>query len=341
MHHTTHAEIATLIEGNQTFVLTTHVNPDGDGLGCEYALFHWLRAAGKTVRIINTSAMPDNYSFLGTEATFECYDAKRHDDFIANTDVIFVLDMNDARRLVRMEASVRASEATTIVIDHHLEPHEFATHYFVNDDACATGEMLFDLLTAMKPGAITKEIAFGIYIAIMTDTGSFRFPRTSPRIHRIVAELLEHGIDPSTTYQKIYDDYPVGRAKLIGAILASIEPIAEGKATLITVTQRLLAETATNETDIDNVVNYGLSIRGVRATALILELPDGVKVSLRSRGSLDVAAIARTMRGGGHRNAAGIRLFDRSMGEVTEKIRRELESAFELKLKRNEADDCL
>ncbi|MBL0175690.1 MAG: bifunctional oligoribonuclease/PAP phosphatase NrnA [Ignavibacteria bacterium] len=311
-------EIRALLREHDRFVLTTHTNPDGDALGSEYALAHALRGAGKTVSVINCDPVPGNLSFLDADGLFQRYDAAAHDATIAGADMIVVVDLNDASRVRGMEHAVRASAARTVVIDHHLDPQPFADGYLIEQGACATAEILYDLLEAAYP--MTLEMATGLYVGIMTDTGSFRFERTTPRVHRIAAVLLEAGVDQTLVYRRIYDEYSAGRILLLGRVLAGLELVCGGNATLLRIRESDFAETGTTPEDSDNIVNYGLGVRGVEATVLLTERSDGVKLNFRSRGTTSVHELARSFGGGGHRFAAGATVHGAAFEDVRARL---------------------
>lgn len=325
MTQSSYKEIANIIGDEKSFVLTTHINPDGDGLGCEYALYHHLKSIQKHVRIINTSKLPENYSFLNADLIFEQYNSELHDEIISSSAVILCVDMNDSRRLNTMEPIVLRSTAKKIVIDHHLHPKEFADHYLIDSETCAVGEILYNLFSEFGVQKFSYDTSLGLYIAIMTDTGSFRFPRTTSKVHAITSELMRAGFQPEIIYQKIFDEYPIGRTKLLGKILACMESFCDGKATMLHVTQSMLSETQTIEEDIENIVNFGLSIGGVLVTALLVELQNEIKLSFRSRGDIDVSKVARLFGGGGHKNAAGARELNEPLEVVESKIKKTIE----------------
>lgn len=295
---------AELLHAAGRIVLTTHMNPDGDAIGSEYALYHALRAWGKDARIINCDAPPENLTFMNGDGCVEAYDSSAHDAFIASADLLVALDFNDVRRVRQMEPVFRAAGGKKIVIDHHREPRPFADFYCSIPDASSTAEIVYDVIGG-DTAALSPPLALGLYVGIMTDTGSFRFDRSTPRVHRIAARLIEAGVDPTSTYRMIHDDYPMRRTRLLGMILAGIEQHCEGRITLLAVTSEMFAETGTTVEDVENIVNYGLSIRGVEATAMFTVLDGQIKVSFRSRGGITVNDIARRFGGGGHYLAAG------------------------------------
>lgn len=284
-------------------VLTTHTNPDGDAIGGEYALFHALRARGADVRIVNCDASPENLSFLDGAAV-EVYHPETHDAALAGADLLVAMDFNDIRRVRQMEAAFRSSQARKLVIDHHLDPKPFADAYCSIPEASSTAEIVADVLDAAEI-VFSHPVALGLYVGLMTDTGSFRFDRTTPKVHRLAARLLEAGVDPTATYRNIFDDYPMRRTRLLGMIMADIEQHCDGRVTLLAATAEMFAATGTGVEDVENVVNMGLAIRGVEATAMFTVLDGQIKVSFRSRGRISVNDIAGRFGGGGHRLAAG------------------------------------
>jgi bifunctional oligoribonuclease and PAP phosphatase NrnA len=307
-------ETREILLAHQNIVLTTHVNPDGDALGSEGALYLMLKELGKNVQIINNDSVPSYLEMLNTEVPFGTYDANRDDEIILNADIIIILDVNDSKRLGRMEDTVLRSQARKLVIDHHTNPKAFADFYHVSMDASATGEMVYDLRHDGQ--VMNKPLALQLYVAIVTDTGSFRFERTSPKVHRIAATLLETGLHIPVIHEQIYDSFKLSRTRLLGMVLKGIQPTCDGKATILTVTQEMFRSSSTKYEETEGIVNYGLSIEGVLATALITEREDCIKISFRSRGGVEINQIAQKFGGGGHIFAAGARITGMQLAEV-------------------------
>lgn len=305
-----------ILSDARTVVLTTHVNPDGDGLGCELALAEWLSARGCSVRIVNHSPTPSFYRFLDRNTLIHTFDPASDGACIADAEVICIVDMNQPERLKSMEQAVMASRAVKIVIDHHLEPHPFAQHYVVDVDATSAGEIVYRLLSEAHSGTFTPDIATALYCAIMTDTGSFRYPRVDPETHRIVADLIGCGADPVAIYSSVYEQWSIGRIRLLGEMLAGMEVRGDGRLACVTISREMLAKTGTIEEDTDNFTTYPMSIEGVVAGILFLELRDGVKISVRSKGDIPINLLAKEFGGNGHVNAAGARVFGMSLVET-------------------------
>ena len=317
-------QVVNLLQQARRVVLTTHVNPDGDGLGCEIALAEWLHRKGCSVSILNHSEVPYFYRFLDPAGSIVQFNPERDASTIADADIIVLLDMNQPERLRSMEVPVVRSKAVKICIDHHLEPHPFADHYLLDSDATSTGEIIYALLLRLG-GAFTPSIAAALYIAIMTDTGSFRFPRVDPETHRIIAHLIEAGADPVALYSEVYERWTPGRIHLLGEMLAGMESTAEGRIVHVHVTQHMLRLTGTSEVDTDNFTTFPMSVDGARIGILFLELPDGVKISFRSKGEIPINDLAKEFGGNGHKNAAGARLFNVALIDVQQ---RTLEAAY-------------
>ena len=309
-------QITRLVAQHENFVLTTHVNPDGDGLGSELALARALRLMGKQARIINHSPTPDNYRWLDPGVDILRFDADLHRDLIFNADCIFILDTNQPDRLRSLEPFVLQSAAVKIVIDHHLDPNPFAGFYLIDDDATSTGELVYRLIADFKGISIDRDIARALYTAIMTDTGSFRYPRTDPEIHRITAHLIERGADPTELYVSVYEQWTPGRMRLLGEVLDSLTTACDGKLAYVICTRKMFNDTGTTEVETDNFTVYPMSIRGVVVGILFNELKDGVKISFRSKGTIPINELAKEFGGNGHLNAAGARISDSKLDDI-------------------------
>lgn len=308
---------ADVFRGHENFVLTTHVNPDGDGLGTEIALGLCLQQIRKNVRIINYSETPKNYTFLNTPAlAFERFNESVHASVIAEADAIVVMDMNDEARLRTMGKHVLGSRAAKIILDHHLDPDDFAQYYIIDTDACASGEIGYRVIERLMGPNFTKEIATGLYTAIMTDTGSFRFPRTDPEVHQMAGHLLACGTDPTYVYENVYNQSSINRQRLLGKALGELRIEHDGRLGLLVVTRIMFEETGAREEDVEDFVQSTLAVQGTKMGILAVELRDGVKLSFRSKGNIPVNTLAEQYGGGGHKNAAGARVHNRALNEV-------------------------
>ncbi len=304
----------------KTVVLSTHINPDADGIGSELALGAYFKNMGKQVSIINHSETPDNLLFLDPYHEVLHFDRANHGSTIQHADLICVIDTNHLDRLADIKPLVSESNAKKVCIDHHLEPGTFADLYILDEDSTATGEIIYKLITFLDAKAITKEVAGHLYAAIMTDTGSFRYPKTDAEMHRIIADLIERGADPTDIYQSLYEQGPAGRVRLLGLALASLQLSHGDKVAYMNLTRKMFQETDTTEADADAFVPYTLTIQGVQIGLLFTELPaDVIKVSFRAKGNIWVNKLAQEFGGNGHQHAAGARIHN---AELTDVIRR-------------------
>ena len=302
------AELAQILTSHQTFVITTHVNSDGDSIGSALTMYRILKALKKEVSIINVSEVPHYLKFLDNENAIEIYDSNVHDDRIGSCEVFIALDFNRVGRMAKMAPSFALVKGLKICIDHHQDPEQVFDLYVCSTEQCATGHILYNFIEATNIVPLTYELAEPLYAAIMTDTGSFRFERTTPEVHYIAAKFLELGVNPTELYKKIYDQNPFGKMKLLGESLSNIELFGEnGQLAVLVVTQKQLADTGTKEDDTDGFVNICMSIGSVQVALKFLELKQGFKVSLRSKGNIPVHTLAGMYGGGGHKNASGIR----------------------------------
>lgn len=315
------AAFAQALEGRARICLTTHVNPDGDGLGSEAALVHLLRARGHDVGVTNPTPTPPRFRFLfeGLPGADRTGEAVRE---IRRADLILVLDISDLGRLGMLADAVRERGVPVGCIDHHVSQGWLPDGPRLLDPAAAaTGELVFDLAVA-NDWPITCAAAQGLYVAILTDTGGFRFSNTRPRTLRIAADLLETGLDPERIYLDVYARAPEGRPRLFAEALQTLVVEPEVGLAWVTVPPGAIERLGVSSDDLDGVVEFARSIEGVRMALLFREVSQGrVKVSLRSVGDVDVARFARAFCGGGHTKAAGLALPG-SLAEVQETVLR-------------------
>jgi len=302
------AEIAAALTAAERVVLTTHVNADGDGAGSEAAVAAWLLAAGKTVHIVNPTAYPPLYRHLlyGRDVVRD----PGHGDAAAvlrAADTLFVLDTCEPRRIGRIASSL-GSARRVLVLDHHVASEGAIAGLALQDaSACATAELVYDLLSIAGearpwPGAVRE----GIYTAIVTDTGSFRFANTHRRAHEIAGELIEQGVDPEQVYRRIYATVPLRRVQLLRYALDHLELDDPYPTTYISIERGVVERLRANADDLDGLVEHARSVAGTVIAILFRETADGAtKISLRSAGEIDVNAIARAFGGGGHVKASG------------------------------------
>jgi phosphoesterase RecJ-like protein len=307
-----------VISDNNSFLITTHVNPDADALGSEIALYLILKELEKKTFIVNYSATPYNLLFLDKPGVIETYDEGKHNTIINSVDVLIALDFNKWDRTVKMKQALEQSTALKICIDHHLDPENFADHFFIDTNYSACGEIIYDFIKKTSIVKMTYALAYPLYAAIMTDTGSFRFERTTEGLHMIAAEMLKLGVIPGEVFDKIYDQSKFSKFKLLGRSLNTLKLF--GNVSYMILTQKDFVETGAEESDTDGFVNFALSVENVKIGILFVELKEGFKVSFRSKGNISVNQLAREYGGGGHTNAAGARFFKNNLNELLPEI---------------------
>jgi phosphoesterase RecJ-like protein len=298
---------AALVPGRRV-CLTTHVNPDGDGLGSEAGLAHLLRDRGIEAVITNPTPTPPRFEFLfedlpGVDCTREAIRELRR------ADTIVVLDISDLGRLGMLGDTVRDRGVPVACVDHHVSEGVLPSGpRYLDPGAAATGELIFELAVA-NGWTLTQEAARGLYVAILTDTGGFRFSNTRPRTLRVAAELLEAGVDPEQIYLEVYARAPEGRPRLFAEALQTLVVEPDYGLAWVTVPPGAIERLGVSSDDLEGVVEFPRSIEGVRMALLFREVSQGrVKVSLRSVGDVDVAAFSKRFGGGGHTKAAGLAL---------------------------------
>lgn len=310
-----------LIDESQKIVLTTHVRPDGDGLGAEAALFDYFDSLGKQVRIINVSPLPDSFHYLNPDSRFEVFNTSIHSHPLETADCIIILDCNQIDRLQEMGPFVEKTKGKIVILDHHLNPGEFADLLCISTEACATGEMVYDFISFHSGLQTVSPIAAaGIYTSILTDTGSFRFPRTTAAVHRKTAFLLESGADPSAIYEAVHEQRTVSSIQLQGLFMSQIRLAYDGKLAYSVIRKTDFDRFGATLDDTEGFVRYLLSIRGTLMGILLTEQPYGFKLSFRSKGDIDVNRLANQYGGGGHKNASGGRMTDTSDLAITRLI---------------------
>jgi phosphoesterase RecJ-like protein len=284
------------------------VNPDGDGLGSEAGLAHLLRDRGIETVITNPTPTPPRFEFLfedlpGVDCTREAIRELRR------ADTIVVLDISDLGRLGMLGETVRDRGVPVACVDHHVSEGVLpAGPRYLDPGAAATGELIFELAVA-NGWTLTQEAARGLYVAILTDTGGFRFSNTRPRTLRVAAELLEVGVDPEQIYLEVYARAPEGRPRLFAEALQTLVVEPDYGLAWVTVPPGAIERLGVSSDDLEGVVEFPRSIEGVRMALLFREVSQGrVKVSLRSVGDVDVAAFSKRFGGGGHTKAAGLAL---------------------------------
>lgn len=327
------AGLRTVLErlaGAQRVVLTTHVNADADGAGSEAAVAAWLETAGKRATIVNPTPFPSAFRFLLHRPDVICdWGREGAEEALREADLVLVLDTSEANRVAPLAHLL--DPARTVVVDHHpAGPTVVGSTTLQDPSAAATGELVHDLLN-LAGAEWTEPCVVGVYVALVSDTGSFRFSNTTPRTHAIAAELLSRGADPEAVYQHLFATFPRRRFELLREALANLHSEPELGLSWIVIRRDVVERVRAASDDFEGLIDHARSLEGTEVALLFRETPDGqTKLSLRSNGAVDVNRIARRFGGGGHVKASGATLTgppDQSAPPVLEAAREALREA--------------
>ncbi|WP_294129423.1 bifunctional oligoribonuclease/PAP phosphatase NrnA [uncultured Clostridium sp.] len=317
------SQIAKFILESKKIGITYHVSPDGDAVGSVLALFNALKSLNKDCYIISKDTLSENLKFLkgSDEITGEITEP------VDETDIVVVLDCGN---LERVSANLKEFTGTIVNIDHHLSNDKYGDVNYIDSNAAATAEIVFELLNLMgisfeKENSVIKDIGTCMYTSIVTDTGAYRHSNVTERTHKISAILKKIGVDNTFIYQSLFDNKDFSRIKLIGKALSNMQLILNGKVALLEIDKNFTADLGIDIGDTSDIISYGLQIKGVEVTLLLKEVEDGVKASLRAKNYVDVRKIAEVFGGGGHIRASGIKMKNMSMEEAKYEILNEIQ----------------
>ena len=295
------AEICERVRAGQRFLITSHARPDGDSIGSQLAMAFALKALGKDVRVVNSDPAPLHYQAVPGVAAIELN--SRVDD--AQIDGLFVMECSDLSR-----PGIEGLDRFFVInVDHHSGNTAYGSINWCDESAAACGEMVFELVTALGV-RLSLEIATHVYVAILTDTGSFHHSNITARTFQICHELVRAGVDPTRVAREVYDSNSFGKLRLMGALLTGMHRVADGRIAVLEYDDALLRATGSAQDDTEGLINLPLSAREVEVVVFFKVTGDQVRVSLRSKGDIDVREVARTWGGGGHRNASGFTISE-------------------------------
>ena len=310
-------QILSIIDSNNNFVITTHINPDGDAIGSEVAMAEFLRSKDKEVHIINISATPANCMFLDKNNEIAVYNASDKDQQqqISEADGFIFVDISDWQRLKELGQKIKNSSAHKICIDHHHCEQPFSDIDVIYEEASSTGELVFDLLKYAGFN-LTRHTAISLYTCILTDTGSFRFSNTTALTHRIASELLTLGFDARVIYQEVYERNSQSKIILMGKALSHLKFECDDKLAWFIISREMFEESGAEKWDTEGFTEIPRTIDGVEVSLMFTEMAScKTKVSLRSKGKIVINDIAMKLGGGGHDFAAGA-VVEKSLEET-------------------------
>ena len=309
------------VRAHDSILLTTHREPDGDGLGSQAGFYLALKTMGKRVRIVNNDPLPDRFSFLPCSEAFETYDDATHDGLIGDVDVLAIMDAAHPNRTGRMEQALLAYEGLTLAIDHH-QFTGWAAIDGVNSEASAAAEVTLALIESL-PVTLTPDMANALYVGLASDTQNFTTANTSANSHASAARLLRAGADPPETHRQLSATWELARARLLGHFLANLDLSADGQMVWGVITGEDLARYGVDRSDLEGFVNRMLMIASAKTAMMIVEEADrSYRISMRARPGLRVDDLAEALGGGGHRLAAGARVSEAKGNAMIEVLRR-------------------
>ena len=292
-------------------VIVPHKNPDGDAMGSTLGLLHYLKKLGHSATVIAPNDYPEFLKWIPGTKDVLIYENNTtvSDVLISEADLIFTLDFNALHRCGAMGVPIENSAAIKVMIDHHQQPEGYATYVYSDVNMCSTSEMVYHFIDKMGDLDLI-DVATGeaLYTGIMTDTASFRFPLTTSTTHRVIAHLIDIGVEKAKIHNAVYDTNSFGRLKLMGCALNNLRFLEKFHTSYISLTNKELDANNFQKGDTEGLVNYGLSLKGAKFAVIFIEHSEEsiIKISFRSKGDFDVNTFARThFNGGGHKNASG------------------------------------
>ena len=292
-------------------VIVPHKNPDGDAMGSTLGLLHYLKKLGHSATVIAPNDYPEFLKWIPGTKDVLIYENNTtvSDVLISEADLIFTLDFNALHRCGAMGVPIENSAAIKVMIDHHQQPEGYATYVYSDVNMCSTSEMVYHFIDKMGDLDLI-DVATGeaLYTGIMTDTASFRFPLTTSTTHRVIAHLIDIGVEKAKIHNAVYDTNSFGRLKLMGCALNNLRFLEKFHTSYISLTNKELDAHNFQKGDTEGLVNYGLSLKGAKFAVIFIEHSEEsiIKISFRSKGDFDVNTFARThFNGGGHKNASG------------------------------------
>ncbi|MBS1600075.1 MAG: bifunctional oligoribonuclease/PAP phosphatase NrnA [Bacteroidetes bacterium] len=329
-------EIFALLSRPTKVVIVMHLKPDADAMGSSLGLFHFLNQLGHSVTVISPTNWADWLKWMkGCEKVIDYeLNTEKANSILDNAEWVFCLDFNTLSRTRKMAAKLSDFNGIKILIDHHQQPQSEYFVYGISDTSkSSTSEMVYDfILDSGHAEKINKDIAECLYAGVMTDTGSFRFSSATASVHRMVADLKDRGFDHSKIHENLFDNFLENRLRFTGHVLQSrLDIFYEYNTALIAIPWKELVKYQIKTGDTEGLVNYPLTIQGIKLAALIIDRDEEIKCSFRSKGDFDVNVFARTyFEGGGHSNAAGGRSSDTLEQTVQRFIKAMKENASQL-----------
>tara|TARA_B100000315_G_C14595987_1_gene599367 strand:+ start:20206 stop:21267 length:1062 start_codon:yes stop_codon:yes gene_type:complete len=328
-------KIHEIIMGASKIVCSTHINADGDGIGSQVAFCELMKTLDKECRIMNPSPMPEEFDFLNHTTKLEFYNKSNHFDWLKGADLAVIFDIGDIKRLHELGDDLHYLKIPILSIDHHPHADTNSIAYMVHDiSVAATGELVYDYIKYVydklgQPMTLKRTMADGLYVSLLTDTGSFRFSNTSPKAHEIAGELLHSGVKPYEIYERVYENNSFEKIFLQSSAMKTIQCDETGQLAWFIVDRKMINDSGAKDEDVSGFTDLVRSIKGVEVAVMFHEISDSTtRANFRSKGRVSIDSLARELGGGGHAFAAGVTI-NLPMCDSIEKVVAETKSVIQ------------
>jgi len=305
-----------IIDGHNKFIITTHILPDGDGLGGEIALSEYLKQLGKECTIINSDPVPEKFSLVDTDFEIQQWDAQKP---LPQAEVILAIDVNDWQRIGPMTKALELLKARVVYIDHHMADEVFKQEHIIDEEISSMGELLyryFDFVDA----EVNFKMAMAMYVSIFTDTNAFRHRKTTSLSHQICASLVEVGVNPNEVFQRVHQTRTLKQMHFLGDILKQVKTMAGGKIAWVEVTEKMIKQYDASKEDTQSFIDHLLILKDAEVALMFREEDSKhIKVSFRSKGRVEIFPLVASLGGGGHAFEAGT-LKEGSLQDVVKSV---------------------
>ena len=311
-----------IINGSKKVFLTTHVNPDADGLGSELAIYYYLKCINIDCKIINASKTPEYLHFLDPDGIIEVWDENKHSNWIKDVDMSIAFDIGDYRRMNDLSKVIKENNIYSVIIDHHPYNSEFFDLVLVDTNVAATGYMVWSYLNHCNFKEYNNISLDALYSALITDTGSFRFNSTDSDCHKMAGFLLDKGVKPYDVYEKLYERRSLYQIKLLSESIKELKFNFNKQVCGVIISKEIQNKAGANYEHVEGFTDFFRSIEGVQVAYCIIEQNYSYRINFRSRGKYIINDIAKSFGGGGHKLAAGASVDNLSGSEIEDKILR-------------------
>ena len=309
-----------IISKSNNIFLSTHINPDGDGIGSELGMYYYLKDIGKHCSIINISPTPIFLDFIDPEDIIEIWDESIHDKVIKDADLAIIFDIGDHKRLHQISELIKKYHIYSVSIDHHPYDEDFFDLPLVNLNYPATGHMVWEFLKYNHYAKLNNIQATALYAALITDTGSFKYNSTNSECHLMASHLLECGVKPYDVYESIYERRSIEQINLLSSAIKNLNFYYNGLICGTIITKKMQDDVGANPSHVEGFTDFFRSINKVQIAYCVIEEDNNIRINFRSRGKYIINDIAKKFGGGGHKLAAGATIVGKTSSQVEEKI---------------------